>query len=348
MLLKQTINYELIIFGRFKPSYMAVNKNAQIRYKVLDKCFSNPYKNFYIDDLINHCSIALTEHYGKEATVSRRQIFIDIDFMRSDAGFEAPIIPIKDGRRVFYKYEDASFSILKKPLTNDELESIDNTLEIISRIKGISGLSNLESLETKLLGTKDSNRNHIISFEENEFLVGIENLTPVFNFIKNKQVILITYKSFKSNEVHEYVISPYYLKQHNSRWFLFGWNHDFQNIQNLALDRIINLEIGNQSFIETDIDFEEYFEDIIGVTNFKENQVTEVSIELSENIIPYIISKPIHGSQKMKGNILTIHVKLNYELETLILSYGENMKVLEPINLKNRLIERLKSTLNQY
>lgn len=95
--------------------------------------FFKSVKNFYIDDLINHCSITLTEHYGKEATVSRRQIFIDIDFMRSDAGFEAPIIPIKDGRRVFYKYEDASFSILKKPLTNDELESIDQLKHILTK-----------------------------------------------------------------------------------------------------------------------------------------------------------------------------------------------------------------------
>ena len=25
---------------------MAINKNALIRYKVLDECFSNPYRNF--------------------------------------------------------------------------------------------------------------------------------------------------------------------------------------------------------------------------------------------------------------------------------------------------------------
>ena len=68
----------------------------------------------YIDDLINYCSDILTDHYGKETTVSRRQIFIDIDFMRSDAGFEAPIIAVKDGRKVYYKYADPSFSILKK------------------------------------------------------------------------------------------------------------------------------------------------------------------------------------------------------------------------------------------
>ncbi|MBA4155693.1 WYL domain-containing protein, partial [Flavobacterium sp.] len=58
--------------------------------------------------------------------------------------------------------------------------------------------------------------------------------------------------------------------------------------------------------------------------------------------------KPIHGSQKIKDNILTIQVKLNYELESLILSFGENMKILEPIDLKHNIIKRLKNTINEY
>lgn len=68
---------------------MGVNKNAQIRYKALDSCFSNTYKRFYINDLIEHCSQVLSNHYAKETTVSRRQIIDDIDFMKSEAGFDA-------------------------------------------------------------------------------------------------------------------------------------------------------------------------------------------------------------------------------------------------------------------
>jgi len=327
---------------------MATNKNAQIRYKTLDKCFSNMYKKFYIDDLINYCSDILTDHYGKETTVSRRQIFIDIDFMRSDAGFEAPIIAVKDGRKVYYKYADPSFSILKKPLTNNELEAIDNTLEIISRIKGIPGIGGLVSVETKLIGAKESKQNHIIAFEENEFLTGIDYLTPTFNFIKNRQTINILYRPFKSDNVFNNVISPYYLKQYNNRWFLFGWNHSIQLLQNLALDRFVEVNLSKEKYIDSELDFTDYFEDIIGVSNDLSKQVDEIKIKLADNIIPYIQSKPIHGSQKIKDNILSIEVKLNYELESLILSYGENMQVLEPLDLKNSITERLKNTIYQY
>ena len=97
---------------------MAVNKNALIRYKTLDKCFSNQYRKYYINDLIEACNEILSDHYAEEMTVSRRQIFIDIDFMKSDAGYEASIQSIKDGRKVYYRYEDLNFSILNKTKTN--------------------------------------------------------------------------------------------------------------------------------------------------------------------------------------------------------------------------------------
>ncbi len=111
----------------------------------------------------------------------------------------------------------------------------------------------------------------------------------------------------------------------------------------MALDRIQGIEINKETYIPTEVDFDEYFEDIIGVTNNIENKLVSVRIELSDHIIPYIKSKPIHGSQKIAENRLQIKVKLNYELESLILSYGENMKVIEPIELvqiKNRKIKR--------
>jgi len=41
-------------------------------------------------------------------------------------------------------------------------------------------------------------------------------------------------------------------------------------------------------------------------------------------------------------------VKLNYELESVILSYGENMKVLEPIELVQSLKSRIKKLKELY
>ena len=322
---------------------MATNKNAQLRYKALDKCLSNPYKKFFINDLIEYCTEVLTEHYAEDTTVSRRQILMDVVFMKSLAGYEAPIESYKDGRKTYYRYSDIDFSILKKPLNPSELKTLNEALQTLSRMNSIQGFDWVNSLQTKLKSGLDLDQNNrqIISFEENEFLKGLGFLNDLYQYISQNQSVEITYQSFKSVVESQFTISPYYLKQYNNRWFLFGWNHQFDNIQNLALDRIINIGNSKEAFINNEIDFNEYFEDIIGVSNNLEENAVKISIKLSDNILPYIISKPIHGSQKISGNILNLELKLNYELESLILSFGENMQVLEPLVLVEKMKERV-------
>lgn len=329
---------------------MAQNKNAQIRYKALDKCFSNQFKRFYINDLIEYCSDVLTEHYATETTVSRRQIFDDIDFMKSEAGYDAPIESVKDGKKVFYRYSDPEFSILKMPLNPSELNSLREAMETLSRMNNMPGFDWVSSIQAKLnsgINTAQNER-QIISFEDNEFLQGIEFLNPLYQSILNEQCLDIYYQGFNAPHKNIFTVSPYYLKQYNNRWFLFGHNHKVEKIQNLALDRIIEIQPSRTDYESCQMDFQEYFEDIIGVTNDEDQAPVSILIEISENIIPYIKSKPVHGSQSIKGNVLKLQLKLNYELESVILSYGEKMKVLEPVELRKKILKRMKEAIKNY
>lgn len=329
---------------------MAQHKNAFIRYKALDVCFSNQYKRFYINDLIEYCSKVLSEYYVAETTVSRRQIFDDINFMKSEAGYDAPVESFKDGKKVYYRYSDDKFSILKQPLNPDEKNLLLEALETLSRINNVPGFDWVNSVQTKLqsgLNIERQNR-QIISFEDNEFLIGLKYLNPLYQYILNNQTLDISYRSFKSEETIIYIISPYFLKQYNNRWFLFGWNNLENYLQNLSLDRIESIENSDMKFIENSINLDEYFEDIVGVSNDLLKESVQVKIELSENILPYIKSKPVHGSQLIKGNTLTLDVKLNYELQSLILSYGENMKVVEPEILLDLIRSRVNKIKNFY
>ncbi|WP_312820442.1 helix-turn-helix transcriptional regulator [Kaistella carnis] len=269
--------------------------------------------------------------------------------MKSQAGYDAPIESLKAGRKVFYRYSDKEFSILKQPLNPAEREVLVEALETLSRMNNLPGFDWVNTIQTKLnSGLNLSNQeNQIISFEDNEFLKGLEFLNPLYQFTSNSQCLDITYKGFSSVRESLFTISPYYLKQYNNRWFLFGHNHKVEKIQNLALDRIVEIKISKSNFENSSIDFNEYFEDIIGVSNDLSSDPVKVKIQLSENIIPYITSKPLHGSQLIKENILYLEVKLNYELESLILSYGDNMQVLEPIELVHSIKERVEQ-LNSF
>lgn len=326
---------------------MATNKNAILRYNALDKCFSNPYKKFYVEDLIDYCSEALTEHYAKVTSVSRRQIYEDIDFIRSEAGYAAPLEAHKDGRKTYYRYSDPDFSILKTPLTTAEIEQLNLAFDTLSRLKDLAGFGWTEGLKTKLKAGL-SQDHQVISFEENEFLKGVEYLSPLYQYIINKQSLQITYQSFTIETPNRFPVSPYYLKQYNNRWFLFGWNATVNKLQNLALDRILHIEADSNTYTNQNVDFEHYFEDIVGVSNPPDAEVEQIQIRLSDNIIPYIHSKPLHGSQRLNGNLLSLEVKLNYELESLILSYGENLTVLSPQKLKDKISRRVQQNHLNY
>ena len=135
------------------------------------------------------------------------------------------------------------------------------------------------------------------------------------------------------------------------RWFLFGKSFGYVTISNLALDRMEYIMESNQEYIETDIDFNEYFEDIIGVTIQNEN-VLDIVLKVDKTLIPYITTKPLHGSQKIydEDDNFEVHLKLipNYELETLILSFGEKVQVLEPVILAEKVKERINKMKNNY
>ena len=108
---------------------MSINKNAYLRYQVLDKCFSNRYRMFFIDDLLDEVNKALEEFNGDGSKVERRQLFDDIKFMESESGFSIPLERIRQGKKVYYRYSEADFSIQNQKISDDEIE----TIKIVSR-----------------------------------------------------------------------------------------------------------------------------------------------------------------------------------------------------------------------
>lgn len=320
---------------------MSTNKHATIRYHALDKCFSNFARNYYIEDLVEACNKALYEFDGAVEGVKKRQVFDDIRFMESDQGWAVPLVKHKDGRRVYYRYANRNFTIKNQPVNESEIEQIRDSLNILKRFEGIPQFEWLEELSVRLEATfgKRIAPNPIVGFEQNPYLKGLNFFTQLFNAINNKRALRVEYQSFKHSESSTFIIHPYYLKQYNSRWFLFGYNQDQGEINNLALDRIIAVAETGKEFIENEsIDFNEYFDDVVGVTVDKTQPVERIMLKVDKQLWPYIETKPIHGSQRVKERadeyvLIELQLRINYELVSTIFSLGEGVQVVEPEEL---------------
>jgi predicted DNA-binding transcriptional regulator YafY len=281
---------------------LATNKHATIRYHALDRCFSNFGRRFFIENLVEACNDALLEFSGIEDGIKRRQIFDDIAFMESEQGWSIPLEKVKEGRRVYYRYEEKFFSIKNKGLNQLEAEQLNETVSILSRFKGLPQFEWVEETQIRLQDTFHLKGQSVssVGFAHNPYLKGLHHFTDLFNSIQNKQALWLTYKAFTQLEEIVCTIHPWYLKQYNNRWFLFGYNTAFQEISNFALDRIIYIETDSATYFKNDsIDFEAYFEDIVGVSVQRDGIVEKVVLKIIDRVWPYIESKPIHGSQRV-------------------------------------------------
>jgi predicted DNA-binding transcriptional regulator YafY len=336
---------------------MSTNKNALIRYKVLDNCFRNPGRRYFIKDLISECESVLFEIDPKTNGISRRQILADIAFMESKEGWEIELKRERDGKKVYYHYTDSSFSINNMPLNETEINHLKTAFEILSQFKGMPQFEWINELLPKLKQglTSEIASSVIMEFDSNPYLKGIEHLGALHNAIFYKKILLVSYQPYENELPYDETIHPYFLKQYNNRWFLFGYNPEKEKYDwNMAIDRIVAFkEIPGIYKQNTSIDWQDYFEDIIGVTKPEKSEKENVVLHFYGKTSKYMETKPLHGSQKSKWldeNTLEVRLNLiiNYELERLILSYAASVLVVKPLSLAVTIKNRLKEALDRY
>ena len=193
-----------------------------------------------------------------------------------------------------------------------------------------------------------------MGFEQNPYLKGLEYFTELFNAIQNQQSLVIEYQGFKQKCISSIVFHPWYLKQYNNRWFLLGFNDTYKALSNLAIDRIISITNSQEHYIQNrDINFDEFFEDVVGVSINPSESTEKVVIKISKDVWPYIESKPLHGSQKIKNKTdnyieIELDVQVNHELMALLFSYMDAVEIIEPLALREKFKTISESISNQY
>lgn len=330
---------------------MPITKDSFLRYRILDKCFRNPVGRYTIQGLIDKCNEALS---FKDKGISLRTIRGDIAYMRSEEGWNAPIETFKDNGAVYYRYSDPNFSIEKMPLTEEQLKYIQSAVDALELIDGLKQFKGLgDSLAKIGMMAHDTDPKPCFGLDYNMDVEGTEYLTPLFNAIQENTVMAIKYKPY-DEEVQDFIFHPQFLKQYNGRWFIFGVEQSHSDqIWNLALDRIQNVNPTNLPYTPLDVDWKDYLDEIIGVTNDETAPVEEVHFLVHGKTAHYIETKPLHGTQKPKWIDdqtldIRIYVKINYELKRLLLSYAPSITILSPQSLVEEHKKDLQKALEQY
>ena len=322
---------------------MANTKDYSMREMVLDRCFSTG-KEYTREQLMAIVNSELAQR--DMLPIRSRNTFIqDINEMNgkfSNLYGEDGIIFEDRGRKRYYRYRDGIESIYNRELSAEEVEKLQ---EVRSLLQGLRGMFKMDWLDqmTARFDQRTMGANHTIASFEDVTAGDAKHFLSLFNAIANKQVMTIVYQRFGLDS-KERIIYPYYLKQYRRRWYLFATIKDHDFITCFSLDRILSIAQNHEeTFIESGVDFNHYFDDIVGVSHPDKEQVGHIVLK----------GVPIHPLQQLEslgdeGCRVTLDVMINNELIQELAFYGDHLRVESPQRLRDKMAERAQHQIDDY
>lgn len=263
----------------------------------------------------------------------------------------------KQGRKCIFKYPpNMDVDLLDKYGKEIKQFRLKTLYELISNSKGILPPYLLSKFQFQVESEmeSDNNSNKIIEFDSNPQLKNFELLSSLYHVIKDRKVIKIEYEPYGKSKTSK-IIHPHYLKEYNSRWFLFGKEYGGTDC-NLALDRITSdIQIlSDVTYQSATIDYSTYFDQIVGVTLIKHRGISHIIIKTNDLYTHQrIVTKPIHKSQRelapfakqndgVSYGKICIDVIPNFELLGLLMTFESHIEIEAPMSYRTFFLEEIR------
>lgn len=346
-----------------------MDKNQYERYKQIDRLLRGAPDGLPLDVLLERLNNSMSE----ENQIKRRQLQYDLEALK--ALYDAPINNRRGARRI--RYEDSSYSIVTYEM-KESLRSMAEQLESIQMNPRLLWLQNL------ILMLQDSYFTNAMAIEAIDFGDNLEyqnssRVHEFFSYILNKEVLELSY-SAGFGAPRKMVIHPYFVRQYNNRWFLFGWNEKAaqenkpaSGILNLPLDRIDDVKVVHSAYREVSVqdvhDFkEEYFGDIVGVTRVDTEPLIHLVLRFdfktgderkdrdAKRDYYYLRTKPFYpyisfsSEEEIKKNgyaEASMDIIPNKELEGMLLRYADTAKIICEEEFRARMLNRIQNIVKK-
>ena len=290
-----------------------------------------------------------------------------------EPGYYAPIR--YDRMKRGYYYEDPGYSISNILLKDEDIDAIEFAARLLRQYRGFHMVRRYAEAIDRILDVVDVRRilsieefEEYVQFENPPYLEGTNYIEPIIRAIKEKKALRIEHLSFKvfkpqpasvkssvngsPSGITSRILHPYLLKENNNRWYVIGWDENEKDIRTFGLDRIKSIEPVDVPYRKSDFNPKEYFMHTIGITA-PQSKPPKIKIEFTKQQAQYLLTQPIHPSQHMVKEtkdmmVFSFELHPTYEFISFILGHKDNVKVLAPKWLKDRIIEIVNRMLKQY
>lgn len=337
---------------------MPENKFFSDRLDIIHKCLGKRKQKIWtksalieeIDKQLNEKGL-FDRRNKRAAGISERTFYDDIKYLKEVK--KAPIV-CEGGA---YKYT-SSFQLNTPAITKEDAQKLHEAIAFLKELDVVPGLEDIETIIFQLedaANTDIEDNRKIVQFEHHAILKGLKQYFEIlYNAIKNKKEIEVTYRKFFSKASKTYTFHPYLLKEYNNRWYVLGKVKNKDTITTLAIDRIEKIETSSKHYsLDPSFDATVYFVHAIGIT-FENNPKPEtIKIRVLKKQAPYFENQPLHVSQKKEkiysnGDLqISLFVIVNIELKLLLMQYAHTLKVISPKRLQVDLQEMLRQAIKK-
>ena len=219
----------------------------------------------------------------------------------------------------------------------EEYEEVNKLYHKLTKISTLTG-------QEKLCSSYKLQYRHIHDYQEKEFLTYIRKA-----IIGNKK-ILLTYYSSNQQNIEDRIIHPYQIQLYKDANYIHAYCEKAKGYRLFKVVRIKRVEVIDEHFFRSsDI------EKIIQSQNFglfTENKirlVADFSYPFNDLAKEIIIGKD-QTITILSNQITRIEVTVNNETEIMgwLLGFGASVKIIEPISLKNRVINEIHQMNQMY
>lgn len=338
---------------------MPANKYALLRYRIIDRCLTNPGRPFPTkEDLREACEEALYGSDGEHISIST--IEKDLWAMRneSELGYLAPIEYHREERG--YWYTEEGYSINDVQLNDDDLDAIRFATKTLIQFREVPIFQQFDQALGKIadrlavapdLDTRGMNE--FIQFESTPHAAGSQHLAPLLQAIRSRRVVDLGYQKFTSTDEppSAYTLHPHLLKEYRNRWYLLAWDPAKSQMKTYGCDRIVTVDVLEaQKFQpQSDFDADLYFQHAMGITVIGDGKPEKVVFHCDLRLAKYLRSQPLHQSQRLVEHedhaVASLTVMPTFELLQWLQAHANEVTVMEPTHVKQAVIKNVQAAL---
>lgn len=312
-----------------------------------------------IDQMLCNRRIVTRRQFLETLEISPATFKRDLEYLRDR--LSAPII--WDSEQRGYRYQslpgEEQFQLPGLWFNTSEIQALLTMDALLENLQPGVLSSHIEPLRSRIRMLLDDGDHSVEEISQRIKIIPLaakayksEFFQLLCQAILTRKRIRLTYYSRQTDSSSDRQVSPQRLIYYRENWYLDGWCHLRKGLRSFALDAMQSVTPDAGTALEIDADkLNEELESGYGI--FSGAVTKQAILRFQTEIARWISRETWHPDQQSHYDdsgrfILQIPYSQDIELIMDILKYGAEVEVLEPLELRQRVKQRIEAMHSQY